>query len=134
MELASLLSLDFNSLLDYSTLAFVVGLALHVAKKCVMEKVSLTEYLLEHRTGTYLSLGSLVSTFVYMKTMHPDLPVMMYALAGYCVDSMVNKAPLTIKRLENEVVNFKDTTDTIKDSLKDAKDSVKSIKDKLKSL
>lgn len=127
MEFASLLSIDFNSSLTYNVLAFAAGLCLHIAKKCVMEKVSLREYLLEHRTGTYLSLGSLISTLTYMQTMHPDLPIIMYALAGYCVDSMTNKAPLTIKRLETEIVNFKDNVSEVKDNVKDLKNKIKGL-------
>ena len=103
LDMSVLIGLQSEPGIWYNMLAFGVGLAAHIGKKCFMEKVSLRDYLAEHKMNTYLSMGGLLGAFTYMHNMHPDTPILMYALGGYCIDSLMNKAPLTDKRLEKEV-------------------------------
>ena len=103
LQLMSLMDLVNSAEVSKCALAFLVGLCLHVARQIIVERVSLREYLVGHKGRTYLSMGSLVSVFVLLQNSYPAAPLVVYMMGGYCVDSLMNKAPLSMKKLSEEV-------------------------------
>lgn len=83
-------------------LAFFVGLAIHVLRQMWVEQVSLREYLAGHTGRTLLSGGSLLGAFSFLMMSYPEAPLMLYALGGYCIDSIMNKAPLSVAKVKSE--------------------------------
>ena len=102
MDFSWLESLQGDSDFLYNLLAFLLGLGLHVGKKCYQEKVSLREYLEGHKLNTYLSLTGLASLMSYLQLSYPGAPFVVYLMAGYSVDSLLNKVPLSPKKIEQE--------------------------------
>lgn len=92
-----------DELSAYSNIiAFSLGVVLHILKKVWMEECTIKEYLMTHKIRSMLSLGSLVSTYLLITTMYPGSQLIVYFLCGYSIDSLVNKAPLTSRKLQKE--------------------------------
>ena len=85
-----------------SMIAFGLGLVVHILRQMFSEDVSLKEYLMTHKMRSLLSGGSLISAFMLVYTMYPTSPLIVYFLCGYSIDSLLNKAPLTKKKLDKE--------------------------------
>lgn len=83
---------------------FSVGLLVHILRQMWSEEVTFKEYLLTHKARSIMSLGSLASIFVLITTTYPDSPLLVYFLCGYSVDSLVNKAPLTSRKIGKETI------------------------------
>lgn len=102
MSLMPLMGMQDDVMLMKSGLAFIIGLAVHIGRQMWMERVSLREYMAEYKGRTMLSMGSLVGAFSFLATSYPDAPLMVYLMGGYCIDSLMNKAPLSTKKVETE--------------------------------
>jgi hypothetical protein len=83
-------------------LAFGLGLIIHIVKQMWEEQVSLKDYLMTHKARSMLSMGSLASVFMLITATYPASPLIVYFLCGYSIDSLVNKAPLTSKKIQKE--------------------------------
>jgi hypothetical protein len=103
LQMMNLMNVSNETELLKCGLAFVIGLAVHIMRQMFVERVSLREYLTEHKGRTYLSMGSLVSTFALLQTSYPEAPLLVYMMGGYCIDSLMNKAPLSMKKLSEEI-------------------------------
>lgn len=106
MEFLQLLGMvDFNdpSVLK-NGLVFLVGTLIHVVKKMWTEQVSLREYMTEHKGRTFLSLGTLMGVFSFISMNYPESSYVLYFMGGYCIDSLINKSPLSSKRVEKDLI------------------------------
>ena len=83
-------------------IAFGLGLIAHILRQVWVESVSFKEYLVEHKVRSMLSLGSLASVFILINSTYPASPLIVYFLCGYSIDSLINKAPLTSRKLQKE--------------------------------
>lgn len=85
-------------------LAFGLGLLIHIVKQMWEEQVSFKDYLMTHKARSMLSMGSLASAFMIITATYPASPLIVYFLCGYSIDSFVNKAPLTTRKIEKEEI------------------------------
>lgn len=103
-SLVPMMSMQADASMMYNGLAFMLGLAIHIGRQMWVEQVSLREYLSGHKGRTLLSGTSLIGAFSFLMMSYPEAPLMVYTLGGYCIDSIMNKAPLSVKKVENEKV------------------------------
>lgn len=73
--------------------AFIIGLILHICKKCYIEEISARKYLISEIGRTTLSGLGLISAFVSVNAIYPGAGLLIYLLSGYSIDSLLNKAP-----------------------------------------
>ena len=102
IQMISLMGIQDDVMLMKSGLAFVIGLVVHIGRQMWMERVSLREYMAEYKGRTMLSMSSLIGAFSFLATSYPEAPLMIYLMGGYCIDSLMNKAPLSVKKVETE--------------------------------
>ena len=95
------LSLQNDPTLLMNVGAFVLGLCIHIGKKCYMEKISFRDYMMENPGSTSLSLSSLMMAFLYINATYAAAPLAVYLLGGYSIDSLLNKAPLSLSRVND---------------------------------
>lgn len=103
-DVLGILGSGLSSAMTIPLLAFLGGLVANVLKVCFTEDVNVKDYIKEHKIRTTFSMSSLVTTFIGIYTVYPEASWLMFAFAGYCVDSIANKAPLTAKKVSNTIV------------------------------
>ena len=91
-----------NPSLWISLVAFLIGLGLHIAKKCFVEELSIRAYLGSEVGRTTLSALGLAGAFTTVSTLYPQAPFIIYFLCGYSIDSFLNKAPKVFPTVTKE--------------------------------
>ena len=87
--------------------AFAIGLIVHVAFKLFTHEISLKEYLGHSGARTAMSGGSLLVAFSGISIMMPEATWVTYLFAGYSIDYMMNKSPMSEEVAISSIVKSK---------------------------
>lgn len=106
MDFSAILSLvNLEPSMHLNALVFGIGLLVNIIKILIQCDISLKDYILVHPQRTTLSLTSLATAFYSIEVMVPGASMLVYFLAGYSIDSLVNKAPMSQKAVMDNLLN-----------------------------